>query len=297
MSLIGGLEDLEMSLTLTNNAKEEFTSRVKKAYQADEFMLSRMVRQKRNLRGKQYTFYLYGKGMAEPWVPGTKVTPMNPDQSKVICTLAGYRAADYIDVSEQQEVGYSELEQLAYVIGAAMARREDQTIIDAIANATGLGSDQTIALGSGAASEFTFDKVQKICEYFDDNNVPEQYRCVLINSVAKQQLIKQTKVSSNDYLQSNMIGTGKLIPFMGLKWKMISKRPEGGLPVAGASAKALAFHGGPMGAVGFVSGISYSIRVTYENSMTATLAVGTWKAGACVIDPEGLMIINHKSTL
>jgi len=286
-----------MSLKLTDNAIEEFTAKVKRAYQADQFMLSRMVRQKRNLKGKQYTFYRYGRGQAEEWVPGTSVTPMNPDQSKVVCTIKGYRAADYVDISDQQEVSYSELSELAYVIGAAMARREDQVIIDAMNNATGLTSDQTIALGSGAAANFTFNKVQQIAEYFDANNVPEQYRCVLITSAAKQQLIAEERLTSNDYLQGNMIGTGKLVPFMGMKWKMISKRPEGGLPTSSGNAKAFAFHGGPMGAIGFVSGLGYSLRASYENLKTSNLIVGTWKAGACVIDPEGMMVINHKNSL
>ncbi len=115
------------------------TEGVKQAYQG-KAMLVGAVRQRRGVEGSTVRFPKVGRGVATARVTQTDVTPMNVGFSNVTCTLSDWNAAEYSDIFSQQKVNFDERSELAQVVGAAIGRRQDQLILDALNGASGTGT-------------------------------------------------------------------------------------------------------------------------------------------------------------
>jgi len=264
-----------MSQQLSSVAKEEFDSEVKHAYQGMK-TLRDTVTVRTNVVGDKYDFRLMGKGTATTRTGSSAdVVPMNITHAKKVATITDYEAPEYTDIYDKQTVNFDEVQELATSIAGAMGRRDDQSIITALA-ATTTSTAVHATLNLAAITE----AAQKLNEV----EAPMEDRYFVTDEIGLNDILNDATITSADYNTVRLLQSGEIDTFMGFRWKIIgSGRAEGGL--GGAS---YAYH---KRAVGHAVGIDMKTRVDYVAHKASWLSMGMWKAGSVLIDPEGVVKI------
>jgi hypothetical protein len=255
-----------------------FDNMVKGAYQKGGG-LRQAVRFKDARGASTARFYRASRGIASPRLPQTLVQPMNTSYTPVDVTLADWNAPEYTDVFDQAATSIDEQQIVANNIAMAIGRRQDQMIIDAVV-AVGAA---TIVHGS---TGLTDAKIRQIVRFFDDRGVPEGKRNAAISAWGKQDISGETRFSSNDFVERGVVSTGRIPDLYGIKWHVIETRTEGGLPKASTTRTNFAWDSD---AVGLAVGLDGAVKVDWIGNMTSWLANQYLKAGAAVIDPDGIL--------
>jgi len=274
------LKGYRMSQALSTVAQEEFDSEVKHAYQGMK-TLRECVTTRNSVVGDKYDFRLMGKGAAtERTGSSADVVPMDIAHSLAVATLTDWEAPEYTDVYDQATVNFSEVQELAKTIAGAMGRRDDQSIIDALATST------TTAVGDGTAA---LDLAAITAAAMELNKVeaPMEDRYFVTNEKGLNDLLNDSTITNSDYNSVRLLMSGEIDSFMGFKWKIIgSGRAEGGLPVVTTVLTSFAFH---RRAIGHAVGIDMKTRVDWVPQKASWLSMGMWKAGSVAIDVEGII--------
>jgi hypothetical protein len=280
-----------MSVSLSNAFVTLFDAEVKQAYQG-KAMLVGAVRQRRGVEGSTVKFPKVGKGVASARVSQTDVTPMNVGFSTVTCTLSDWNAAEYSDIFSQAKVNFDERSELAQVVGAAIGRRQDQLILDALAAASGTG---TVANSIGGANtNMNIAKLREAAKILNTKNVPSDGRHIIIHANSLASMLEQTSVTSSDFNTVKALVQGEISTFMGFQFHILGDRTEGGLPIDGSSDRTLyAFHSA---AIGYAEGIAPKTEINYIPEKTSWLVNALFSAGSVAIDAEGIVKITARDT-
>lgn len=280
-----------MSVSLSNAFVTLFDAEVKQAYQG-KAMLVGAVRQRRGVEGSQVKFPKVGRGVASARVTQTDVTPMNVGFSTVTCTLSDWNAAEYSDIFSQAKVNFDERSELAQVVGAAIGRRQDQLILDALAAASGTG---TVANSIGGTNtNMNVSKLREAAKILNTKNVPSDGRHIIIHANSLAAMLEQTSVTSSDFNTVKALVQGEISTFMGFQFHILGDRTEGGLPIDGSSDRTLyAFH---TSAIGYAEGIAPKTEINYIPEKTSWLVNALFSAGAVAIDAEGIVKITARDT-
>ncbi len=271
-----------MSKFLTKEAVQQFEAEVKHDYQAMESVLKPFVRLRNNVTGDQTKFPVMGKGVATlRGASQTDVTPMNVDHDRVPVLLSNFVAPEYTDIFDQAEQNFDERRELSQTIAAAIHRRCDQLVIDAL-NASAATS---IAVGT---TNLTVAKLRTARTLFGTKEVPKGERVILCHSENMESLLAETEVTSSDFNQVKALVQGDLDTFLGFKFVEIGDRDEGGLLKAGNNRTVLAWH---KASTALAIGIDFSVHIDWVPEKTSWLCNGILKAGAGVIDVEGVVKI------
>lgn len=272
-----------MSKTLSSVAAKLYDSAVKQAYQ-DSQKLRGCVYTKTTQKANEIKFRNMGKGLASQAIaPSADVVPMNVDHTLVTCALTNWRAAEYTDIFDNADVNFSEVNELGMVIADALGRRSDQLILDALA-----GTTSTVVGTSGAVLSVATMLLAK--KALDKKGVPATDRFFVIESKGLSDLLNTTQVTSTDYNTVKALVAGDVNSFLGFKIIQLADRAEGGISNDGTNFKAFAFH---KRAVGF--GINMDIKTGSEwiAHKQSWLSVGNLKAGAALIDNEGIVPVQY----
>jgi len=263
-----------MSQALSSVAREEFDSEVKHAYQGMK-TLRECVKVRNGVVGDKYDFRLMGKGQATVRTGSSAdVVPMDITHSVKVATLVDYEAPEYTDIYDQATVNFDEVKELATTIAGAMGRRDDQSIITALATSTNTLVDATPGI----------DTLINAAEKLNEVEAPAEDRYFVCDEAFLKALLNEEKLTSADYATVRSLQAGTINQFMGFTFKIIgSGRAEGGLGGA-----AYAFH---KSAVGHAVGIDMNTRIDYVAHKASWLSMGMWKAGSVAIDPEGIVKI------
>jgi hypothetical protein len=219
-----------------------------------------------------------GKGTATPRQGSSAdVVPMNIDHNLTQAVLTDWEAAEYTDIYDKATVNFDEVKELATTIAKAMGRRDDQSIIDAMAGVSNTPIvAPTLDLATITAAAEALNKVE----------APMEDRYFVTDEKGLNDLLNDPTITSADYNSVRLLMSGEIDSFMGFKWKVIgSGRAEGGL-----NDKSYAYH---KNAVGHAVGIDMKTRVDYVPHKASWLSMGMWKAGSTVIDPEGIVVISR----
>lgn len=272
-----------MSATLSSVAKEEFDAEVKHAYQGMQ-TLRGCVTARLNVVGDKYDFRLMGKGAATVRTGSSAdVVPMGVTHAVKVATLVDYEAPEYTDVYDQQTVNFSEVKELAQTIAGAMGRRDDQSIIDALATTT-----TTVGAGTQALDLATITAASKELNKVD---APMEGRYFIVHEGGLNQVLNDSTITSADYNSVRMLMSGQINSFMGFEWKIIgSGRAEGGLPLVTTVRSGFAFH---KRSIGHAVGIDMKTKVDYVPHKASWLSMGMWKAGSVAIDVEGIVQVKY----
>lgn len=275
-----------MSKTLTTAAISSFDDMVKQSYQGTGKMRP-TVRVKTGVVGSTHRFTKQGKGVATPRIPQTDVVPMNVGPANATATLGDWNAPEYTDIFDQQKVNFDEQRTLAFVIAAAIGRREDQIILDALdAASTSLSVSTDIG---GTGTNLNTAKYREAKKLLDAKGVPmaDRYMTVHTNNIFG--LLGDTTATSADFATIRALVDGQIDTWLGFKTIGIEDRDEGGLTLTTGVRAGFAFHGGMMGSLGHAVGINFRTEVNYIPEKTSWLANGLFSGGAVAIDAEGIV--------
>jgi hypothetical protein len=259
----------------------EFDEAVKAAYQSAG-QLRPHVRVRTGITGATHRFRRSGRGVAQPRVPQTDITPMNVGYAEAIATLSDWAAAEYTDKLDQALVNFDERAIIANNIGSAIGRRVDQMIIDALDAAYG---SPVIAVGG---TGLTDAKMRQAMRIFDARAVPPGKRRMAVSARGKEDLIAEQRFTSRDFVEQTVIQTGKLPPLYGFMIEVIDDRDEGGLPLVSTTRTCFAWD---VDAVGLAVGAEIPLEVNYIAEKTSWLSNQMVKAGAVTIDTLGVIEI------
>jgi len=260
-----------MSISLSNAFVTLFDAEVKQAYQG-KAMLVGAVRQRRGVEGSTVKFPKVGRGVATPRIGQTDVTPLNVGFSNVTLTLEDWIAAEYSDIFSQQKVNFDERSELVQVLGNAIGRRQDQLVLNALANS---GTSLTVGNDVGGSdTNMNVAKLRQAKGLMDKNNVPPTDRHIVIHSNGLQSLLAETAVTSSDFNTVKALVNGELNTFLGFTFHVLGDRTEGGLAIDGSLDRTcFAFH---KDAIGYGEGIAPKTEINYIPEKTSFLVSNVW---------------------
>lgn len=283
-----------MSKNLSSVAIQEFDAEVKHAYQQGG-KLRPAVTVRSGVTGNAYKFTRMGKGMANQKATQADVTPMDVSHARQTATLQNWTAPEYTDIFDAAEVNFDEKQELAGTIAKALARREDQLIIDSMLSGTitytaiasitaSTSADNGTTIAAGGTG-FTVDKLLQASKALNQRGVDQEDRHVACSADNLYDMLGETEVGSIDYNNVKALVRGDIDTFIGFKFHMIEDRNEGGLPanIAYAWQKS---------AVGLAVGLDQMTEVNYVPTKTSWLCTGVMKAGAVVREGAGVVEIN-----
>ncbi len=276
-----------MTQALATTTQIAYDAQVKGAYQKSS-ILRPYVRVRTGIVGTTATFRRYVRGVASPRITQTDVVPMGTTAANATATLAKWHAADYIDRQDQQGVNFQESSIVTENVGAALGRRADQIIIDAI-DAAKASAD----IASGGTG-MTFAKLAQLRKLFVAAGIPEDRRNLLIEADGEEDLINDAKFTSSDYVDKRVIEMGKLPPkLLGFNIHVLDDaRDEGGLPLVDSDTQS-AFAWDSM-AVGLaIAGEDDPISTDWVPEKNSWLIAQFMNMGAVVIDSAGVFQVDY----
>ena len=272
-----------------------FEAEVKQAYQGDA-VLRDSVRMRTNVEGSTVKFPKIGKGTAQIRTPQTDVVPLNTSFSTVTATMENYIAAEYSDIFDQAKVNFDERQELAQVVGKAIARREDQIIID-VMEAASPGTtiaNTVVTSGSAAASDLNIGKIIAAKKAMDAANVPPTDRHAVIHANSLAGLLGDERAISGDFQNIKALVAGELNTMMGFQFHIVGDRDEGGLAIDGSNDRNTFFY--HRSAIGCGVGIPPKVEVNYVPEKTSFLVSAMYSAGAVAIDTAGLIKVTCRES-
>jgi hypothetical protein len=275
-----------MSVSLSNAFVTLFDAEVKQAYQGKAQLVG-AVRARRGVEGSTVKFPKVGRGVATPRISQTDVTPLNVGFSSVTLTLQDWNAAEYSDIFSQAKVNFDERQELVQVVAAAMGRRQDQLILDAL---NGSSTALTVANSiGGSTTNLNVAKLREAKRLLDKGNVPFDGRHIIVHANGIASLLSETAVTSSDFNTVKALVQGEINTFLGFQFHVLGDRTEGGLPIDGSSDRTcFAFHSM---AIGYGEGIGMRTEINYIPEKTSWLVNEVFSAGATAIDAEGIVSI------
>lgn len=282
-----------MSINLSNSAIQQFDDLVKHEYQA-RGRLRQCVTIRTGVTGDTYNFARMGQGIANQKATQADVTPMNVDHSRQAAVLQRWLAPEYTDIFDNDEVNFDEMSELATTIAKALGRREDQIIIDTMAagtyNTTPTGADQGLDIVTGATG-LTVDKLREVNERFQDLEIEDGEKYIAVTPKGLRDLLADTEVTSSDFNTVKALVNGELNTFLGMEFKVLGTRTEGGLP-APSDQQAFAWH---KAAIGYAVGkIDMMTKVDWVPQKTSWLSNGMLRSGAVLRENAGVTRINYQ---
>jgi len=269
-----------MSSQISTAFITQFEAEVKQAYQGMA-KLGGTSRTRNNVVGSTVRFPKMGKGLAQPRVPQTDVTPMNVSHSNVTLTLGDWIASEYTDIFDQQKVNFDERKELVQVVSGAMGRRLDQIQLDALA----AGVTSTITTNHGGSDAFNLAKIRRMKKLMDAQGVGSGERHWAVSAAAMEQLLGATAATSADFQTVKALVDGNINTMCGFRFHMIEDRDEGGLTLAGNIRTLLAWH---KDSIGVGIGMNISTEINYIPEKTSWLTTGKLSAGSVAIDALGI---------
>lgn len=281
-----------MSLSLTNVQQTDFDALVKAAYQAMGKRLPETIKRRDGFVGRFIEFRKVGFVVSEPLAYQDTVTPQDPNYTKVILTVNKFVTPTVTDEMQAVTVNFSDRQENAELIAFAVRRRQDQLVIDALANAV-LPVDNIILNGG---TGMTFDKLRAVVKQFSLNNVPSgpTERHLLMDSSSEADLLDEAQFTDNDFVNKGAIRTGTLdgTVAMGMTLHVIGNMPEGGLPFQNPPTntirKNFAYH---KQSAGFGMN-KFGTEINYLPKETSWLINGVHQSGAIAIDAVGIIEID-----
>ena len=288
-----------MSKFLSNAAVQEFDSEVKHEYQANG-KLRGTVTLRTGITGDAYKFTRMGSGLANQKATQADVTPMDISHGRQTALMQNWNAPEYTDIFDQAEVNFDEKQELAKTIAKALARREDQIIMDAIAAGTYSatpGSDADIGfLITDGGTNLTVDKLRiAAMQGLTDRNVDDEDRTLITSAAGVQSLLGDEEVTSSDFnvLKALVSGTLEQTTYMGFTICIIGSRVEGGLNKTGDVRDCFAYQ---KQSIGYAVSMDMKTTIDWVAQKTSWLANGLLKAGAVVRENAGIVKIQIDET-
>ncbi|NDV19955.1 hypothetical protein GO013_11030 [Pseudodesulfovibrio sp. JC047] len=267
-----------MSTTVSNGFVTQYVEMVHQAYQAQGSKMRQTVRLQTEVEGSKCVFQKVGKGAAGKKTRHGNVPLMNLNHSNVSCTLSDWYAAEYIDkLDELKDKG--DEKQVAANAGAwALGRKIDELII------TKLGGAANVV--AQADTGLTKDKILQAFGTMNANDVPDDgHRFAVVGPHQWNELLNIQEFKSSDYAgeQYPWLKGTESRTWLGITWMFHT-----GLPLDDGMRKCFVYH---RNAAGLAEGQQVKAFVDWVPEKAAHLVDHMLSAGACLIDPDGVIEI------
>jgi hypothetical protein len=286
-----------MSQNLDNNTVAAFEHDAKDAYQSSG-VLRGTVRTVTGVTGGTYRFHKIGKGLASPRIPQTEVVPMGITHGNATATLEDWIAAEYTDVFDEQKVSYSERKFLASTCGRAIARREDQLILDAFTAATIPAAQQIAKTYGTGGNELNLQKVRYGKRLMDELAIPSSDRHILLSAGGLDQMLGVTEATSSDFSNLRRLQDGEMgsSTWMGFNWHIMDDRAgeEGGYTISTNDVTTYMWHTASMG---LAVGMDMKTDIDWVPNYTSHLTQCKYIGGAVAIDTEGIIQLTYDQSI
>jgi len=268
-----------MSTTVSNAFVSQYVEMVHQAYQAQGSKMRQTVRLQTEVEGSKCVFQKVGKGAAGKKTRHGNVPLMNLNHSNVSCTLSDWYAAEYIDKLDELK-DKSDEKQVAANAGAwALGRKIDELIITKLEGATNVVAE--------SATGLTKDKILQAFGTLNANDVPDDgHRFAVVGPHQWNELLNIQEFKSSDYAgeQYAWLKGTESRTWLGITWMFHT-----GLPLDEAGMrKCYIYH---RNAAGLAEGQKVQAFVDWVPEKAAHLVDHMLSAGACLIDPDGVVQI------
>lgn len=267
-----------MSTTIDQGFVAQYVEMVHQAYQGQGSKMRHTVRLQEKVEGSKCVFQKVGKGAAGKKTRHGNVPLMNLNHSNVSCTLSDWYAAEYIDKLDEMKDKHDE-KQVAASAGAwALGRKIDELIITKLDGATNVVAENTSGL--------TKDKILQAFGTLNANDVPDDgHRFAVVGPHQWNELLNIQEFKSSDYAgeQYPWLKGTESRTWLGITWMFHT-----GLPVTGGTRKCFVYH---RNAAGLAEGQKVQAFVDWVPEKAAHLVDHMLSAGACLIDPDGVIEI------
>lgn len=272
-----------MSRYISDLAVAEYDRDVKREYAANPGLKS-MVKVREGITGTTCRFQKSAQGQATRKVMQADVVPMNIDYSYVTATLADWNAPEYTDIFDAPKVNFDERSELVALSAAAVNRREDQIILDALQAST------TLTVAHGGVG-MTTAKIRDAKRQLDYYSVPGEGRSLVMSSEALYDMLGDSDADTFDKNAVKALVQGELSTWLGFSIKTIGYMAEGGLYKTTYYRDAYCF---VKASVGMATGLTMRSEINYVPQKTSWLVNTMFSAGAIIIDDYSIVTISHK---
>ena len=130
--------------------------------------------------------------------------------------MVDYSASEYSDIFNQAKINFDERAELAEMLGKAIARREDQVVIDALINASAGSTvaNTVVTSGSATASDLNVGKIILPGKSTKHKERPSTERCLLVHANSMASLLGDERAVSSDFIQLQALQGGEVQTFL-----------------------------------------------------------------------------------
>lgn len=284
-----------MTISLTNVAIQQFEDAFTLEYQGRRTLATgNTVLVRRGVIGDAYKWPVMGEAVMELRGAPQSIIPASDVSHVQITTTFEDRILNTpTDIFQQAQVNASERQALAFDHAAAVGRREDQIIIDALAAS---GTTNTIADGG---TNMTVDKLRETAEFLNTQNVDPMNRFIALHASQLSSLLSETETTSSDFNTVKALVQGEIDTFLGFKFFILGDRTEGGLPKVGDIRTCFAWQMRSMGMAfaGFEGGqANPSVTIDWDPLRQSWLTISKLRAGSSALLPPGIVDIDCDET-
>jgi len=279
-----------MTISLSNVAVEQFADMFTNEYQAIKQMLPPTVMNKRGVVGDAWhasvvgQFKLEDRGAFQSDIP-----PADVSYTDVIGTFLNKTRNLPTDIFQQGEVKADDRANLARISAFALARMEDQIIIDQWA------TDPLVTKTVPAAGvNLTVEKIRDAAEQLDRDEVPPEDRFFAANVSQKRSLLSATETTNANFNTVRTLVAGDIDTFYGFKFLWFGNRLEGGIPITGDIRTCFAYQmRSSIAAYGVImTAANPGVAIDWDPRSQSWLVIPKLRMGAKVILGEGIVKVD-----
>ncbi len=267
-----------MSNSIDQAFVSEYSAIVHQAYQSRGSKMRNTVRLQEKVEGSKCVFQKVGKGTAGKKTRHGNVPLMNLDHSSVSCTLSDWYAAEYVDKLDEIKDKLNEKKVAADAGAWALGRKIDELLITKL--------DGTTNVVAESASGLSKDKILQAFGTLNANDVADDgHRFAVVGPHQWNELLNIQEFKSSDYSgdQYPWLKGTESRTWLGITWMFHT-----GLPVNEGTRSCFIYH---RNALGLAEGQQIQAFMDWVPEKAAHLVDHMLSAGACLIDPEGVIEI------
>ncbi|XPV77043.1 MAG: phage capsid protein [Desulfovibrio sp.] len=265
-----------MSTTIDQVFVTTYDSEVKNAYQQMNTKLRKTVYLKTGVVGSKARFQKIGKGNAVQKTRHGVIPVMNATHSAVEAVLEDWYAPDYSDMMDEIKTNIDERKVLAQTGAAALGRKVDSLIIDAM--------DLTTKVIAADSLGLTEDKISRAIEQFADVSEGEMFAAV--GPHQWEELMAIDRFVNAQYVGDEypMLKNTEARLWRGIMWMRHT-----GLPLKTGTRSCYLYH---KRSLGLAEGQEIESKIDFIPEKDAHFINTRMSAGAVLIDDEGCVRID-----
>lgn len=208
-----------MAITIDQAFVQQFGAEVKHSYQA-ESKLYPIVRKRMVTGANQSRFQKLGAVSAYTKTRNADLTVLEPAHTYTDVSMTDHYATVLVDDLDLLKTNVDIKREYVKTVSRAIAKKLDEVIITALTAGTA-----TTTTNSGA---MTLARFIEIKTYFDNNEVPDSDRHVVIGAKTLADLLAVQQVTSSDYNTVRALVDGSVNTYLGMN---VCQLPDSWLPL------------------------------------------------------------------